>query len=59
MIETHGGRGQRQRSMDRLQLDLENVLEERRRRSVFTICASEIRRTAQGFGNFGPAHVQT
>jgi hypothetical protein len=25
---------------------------------VFAICTSEIRRTAQGFGNFGPAHVQ-
>jgi hypothetical protein len=50
-IETHGG--------PRLQLELENALEERRRRSVFAICTSEIRRTAQGFGNFGPAHVQT
>jgi hypothetical protein len=58
MIKTHGGGGQRQRSLDRLQLDLENALEERRRRSVFAICTSEIRRTAQGFGNFGPAHVQ-
>jgi hypothetical protein len=57
-IETHGGRGQRQRSLVRLQLDLVNALEERRRRSVFAICTSEIRRTAQGFGNFGPAHVQ-
>lgn len=56
-IETHGGRGQRQRSLGRLQLDLENALEERRRRSVFAICTSEIRRTAQGFGNFGPARV--
>jgi hypothetical protein len=45
--------------LERLQLDLENVLEERRRRSVFAICTSEIRRTAQGFGNFGPADVQT
>jgi hypothetical protein len=59
MIETHGGRGQRQRSSDRLQMDLENALEERRRRSVFAICTSEIRRIAQGYGNFGPAHVQT
>jgi hypothetical protein len=58
MIETHGTRGRRQRSLDRIQLDLEGLLEERRRRSVFAICTSEIRRTAQGFGNFGPAHVQ-
>lgn len=58
MMETHRGRGQRRRSLDRLQLDLESVCEERRRRSVFAICTSEIRRTAQGFGNFGPAHVR-
>lgn len=58
MIETHGGRGRGQRSSDRLQIELEDVLEERRRRGAFAICTSEIRRTAQGFGNFGPAHVQ-
>ncbi len=58
MIETHSGRGQRQRSLNRLQMDLENALEERRRRSVFAICTSEIRRIAQGFGSFGPAHMQ-
>jgi hypothetical protein len=57
-IETHGGRGQSQRSLNRLQLDLENAIEERRRRSVFAICTSKIRRTAQGYGNFGPAHVR-
>jgi len=57
-IETPGAGGRAQRSLARLQLDLENAIEERRRRSVFAICASEIRRTAQGFGNFGPAHVQ-
>lgn len=28
-----------------------------RARGVFAICTSEIRRTAQGFGNFGPASV--
>jgi hypothetical protein len=59
MIETHDRGGQRQRSLDRLQLDLENALEERRGRTVFAICTSAIRRTAQGFGNFGPAHVTT
>jgi len=58
MIETRGGRGQRERSMDRLQLDLEHALEERRLRNVFAICTSEIRRTSQGFGSFGPADVQ-
>ena len=57
-IETRRGLGQRQRSLDRLQLELEYVVEERRRRSVFAICTSEIRRTAQGFGNLGPASVQ-
>ncbi|MFZ5443398.1 MAG: type I-G CRISPR-associated protein, Cas3-extension family [Myxococcota bacterium] len=30
---------------------------ELRARGVFAICSSEIRRTAQGFGNFGPASV--
>ncbi len=58
MIETHGESGRRQRSLDRLQRGLEMAIEARRRRSVFAICTSEIRRTAQGFGNFGPAHVQ-
>jgi hypothetical protein len=58
MIETHGEGGRRQRSLDRLRRGLEMAIEARRRRSVFAICTSEIRRTAQGFGNFGPAHVQ-
>jgi hypothetical protein len=56
-IGTHAERERRQRSLERLQLDLENAIEARRRRHVFAICTSEIRRTAQGFGNFGPAHV--
>ena len=30
---------------------------ERRRRGVFAVCTSAIRRTSQGFGNFGPAAV--
>ena len=58
MIETNGGSGRRQRSLDRLQGDLERALEERRRRSMFAICTSEIRHTGQGFGNFSPAHIQ-
>jgi hypothetical protein len=31
----------------------------RRARGVFAVCASTIRRTSQGFGNFGPARVTT
>jgi hypothetical protein len=30
-----------------------------RARGVFSICHSEVRRTSQGFGNFGPATVET
>jgi len=58
MIEAHGENGRRQRSLDRLRRRLEIAVEARRRQSVFAICTSEIRRTAQGFGNFGPAHVR-
>lgn len=58
MIETHGRSGRCSRTLDRLKRDLERAVEERRRRGVFTICTSEIRRIAQGFGNFGSAHVQ-
>lgn len=29
----------------------------RRARGIFALCTSEIKRTAQGFGNFGPANV--
>lgn len=32
---------------------------QRHARGVFALCTSEIRRTAQGFGNFGPARVTT
>ncbi len=59
MIETHGRSGQRSRALDRLKRDLERSVEERRYRGVFAICTSEIRRTAQGFGSFGPAHVKS
>lgn len=58
MIRMGGSRGARRRSLDRLQLDLQEALHERRRRGVFAICTSEIRRTAQGYGSFGPARVQ-
>lgn len=56
-IEAHRGGG-KSRPLDWLEMELEGAIEERRRRGVFAICTSEIRRTAQGFGNFGPAHVQ-
>jgi hypothetical protein len=53
-IEAAGSSGRRYR----LQGDLERAIDERRRRGIFAICTSGIRRTAQGFGNFGPARVQ-
>jgi hypothetical protein len=59
MIESHRKNGRHSRSLNRLQSDLERSLDERRHRGVFAICTSEIRRTAQGFGNFGPARVQS
>jgi hypothetical protein len=34
------------------------AMEDRRSRGVFAVCTSDIRRTAQGFGNFGPAFVR-
>ena len=45
-------------SVSRLQRDLERAIDSRRARGVFAVCTSAIRRTAQGFGNFGPAHVR-
>lgn len=33
------------------------ALQERRERGVIALCSSDIRRSAQGFGNFGPAAV--
>ena len=58
-IEARRGGGQQERSLDRLESELENALQERWRGGVFAICTSEIRRTAQGFGNFGPADVRS
>lgn len=46
------------RFVARLQRDIERAGQERRARGIFAICTSEIRRTAQGFGNFGPALVR-
>lgn len=40
-----------------LQLDWTGNAKERRARGVFAICSSAIRRTGQGFGNFGPSSV--
>lgn len=45
-------------SVSELLRDLEDVLNERRIRGVFAVCTSAIRRSAQGFGNFGPAYVR-
>jgi hypothetical protein len=59
LIETYIRNRRSQRSVAQLEREFDRVIEERRGRGVFAICTSEIRRTAQGFGNFGPAHVQT
>jgi hypothetical protein len=40
-----------------LQLDWNGVSRDRSARGVFAICSSAIRRTSQGFGNFGPSSV--
>lgn len=40
-----------------LQVDWTGNAQERAARGVFAICSSAIRRTSQGFGNFGPSSV--
>jgi hypothetical protein len=40
-----------------LQVDWTGNAKERAARGVFAICSSAIRRTCQGFGNFGPSSV--
>lgn len=40
-----------------LQIDWTGNARERRARGVFAICSSAIRRTSQGFGNFGPSSI--
>jgi hypothetical protein len=40
-----------------LQVDWRGNMEERAARGIFAICRSAIRRTSQGFGNFGPSSV--
>jgi hypothetical protein len=57
-IEESRKSNQHPRVLVRLQQDLERAIDSRRGRGVFAVCTSAIRRTAQGFGNFGPAHVR-
>jgi hypothetical protein len=40
-----------------LQVDWSGGTRDRAARGVFAICTSAIRRTSQGFGNFGPSSV--
>jgi len=40
-----------------LQVDWTGSVKERNARGVFAICSAAIRRTSQGFGNFGPSSV--
>jgi hypothetical protein len=40
-----------------LQVDWSGSAKERTARGIFAICSSAIRRTSQGFGNFGPSSV--
>ncbi|MGH8727255.1 MAG: type I-G CRISPR-associated protein, Cas3-extension family [Burkholderiales bacterium] len=42
-----------------LQMVWTGAMRERAMRGVFAVCTSAIRRTGQGFGNFGPATVTT
>lgn len=52
-IGVHRGRGQPWRRQD-----VDRAIADRRSRGVFAICTCAIRRSAQGFGNFGPAQVR-
>lgn len=47
----------RQTARSVLQLDWSRSTRERVARGVFAVCSSAIRRTSQGFGNFGPSSV--
>ncbi len=42
-----------------LQVDWTGSTKERAARGIFAICSSAIRRTSQGFGNFGPSLVMS
>lgn len=42
-----------------LQVDWTGSTKERAARGIFAICSSAIRRTSQGFGNFGPSSVMS
>lgn len=49
----------RQTIRSALQVDWTKRMKERAARGVFAICSSAIRRTSQGFGNFGPSSVMS
>lgn len=42
-----------------IQIDWTRSANERAARGIFAICSSAIRRTSQGFGNFGPSSVES
>lgn len=42
-----------------IQIDWNGSATERTARGIFAICSSAIRRTSQGFGNFGPSSVES
>jgi hypothetical protein len=42
-----------------IQIDWARSFRERAARGIFAICSSSIRRTSQGFGNFGPSSVMS
>jgi hypothetical protein len=42
-----------------LQVDWAGATKDRAARGVFAVCSSAIRRTSQGFGNFGPSSVMS
>lgn len=42
-----------------VRLDWDKLSANERARGVFSLCRSEIRRTSQGFGNFGPAAIES
>jgi len=49
----------RQAARSALQIDWTGRVKDRAARGIFAICTSAIRRTSQGFGNFGPSSVAT
>ncbi len=47
------------RTIARLERGVKRAAAGRRARGIFAMCTSDIRRSAQGFGNFGPALVRS